>query len=164
MVIKSRYLEPNLPSVDIYTFLFKRKDRKFPEMSMGDVLAISLASDIDMPPIIFGALWAGVIVSTANPGYTLIEISYQLCASGVKAIVTHFSKIEDVRKPCSAVGIPEDHIIILGDGKNATGRFKHWTNVRNLANTAQFVARKIDLRKDASFLVYAGTTGKPEGV
>lgn len=31
MVIKSRYPELNLPSVDIYTFLFKRKDRKFPD-------------------------------------------------------------------------------------------------------------------------------------
>jgi hypothetical protein len=31
MIIKSRYLELNLPSVDIYTFLFKRKDKKFPD-------------------------------------------------------------------------------------------------------------------------------------
>jgi hypothetical protein len=31
MVIKSRYADPNLPSVDIYTFLFKRKDRKIPD-------------------------------------------------------------------------------------------------------------------------------------
>ncbi|KAK4995655.1 hypothetical protein LTR28_000449, partial [Elasticomyces elasticus] len=158
MVIKSRYPELNLSSVDIYTFLFKRKDRKFPDehpifrdgptnktytfgelrqlaeifgkglrsqydWQKGDVLAISSASDIDMPP---------------------------LRDSGAKAIITHYSNIEAVRKACSAVGIPEDHIIILGHGKDPTGRFKHWTNVRNLANTARFVARKIDPRKDAA--------------
>jgi acyl-CoA synthetase (AMP-forming)/AMP-acid ligase II len=131
----------------------------------GDVLAISSASDIDMPPIIFGALWAGATVSTANPGYTFTELSHQLHDSGAKAVVTHYSNIEAVRKACSAVGIPEDHIIILGNRKDPTGRFKHWTNVRNLANTARFVARKIDPRKDAAFLVYSsGTTGKPKGV
>jgi AMP-binding enzyme len=50
----------------------------------GDVLAISSASDIDMPPIIFGALWAGATVSTTNPGYTFTELSHQLRDSGAK--------------------------------------------------------------------------------
>lgn len=31
MVIKSRYPDLNLPSVDIYTFLFKRKNPDFPD-------------------------------------------------------------------------------------------------------------------------------------
>ncbi|KAK4985887.1 hypothetical protein LTR50_005676 [Elasticomyces elasticus] len=179
MVVRSRHPKLNLPYVDIYTFLFKRKDRKFPDehpifrdrptnktytfgelrqlaeifgkglrsqynWQKGDVLAISSASDIDMPPVIFGALWAGATVSTANLGYTLTELSHQLRDSGAKVIDTHFSNIEAVRKACSAVDIPEDHIIILGDGKDPTGCFKHWTNVCNLANTARFVARKID--------------------
>ena len=66
------------------------------------MLAISSASDIDMPPIIFGALWAGATVSTANPGYTFTELSHQLHDSGAKAVVTHYSNIEAVRKAGSA--------------------------------------------------------------
>jgi len=118
-----------------------------------------------MPPIIFGALWAGATVSTANPGYTTAELTQQLRDSGAKAIITHYSNIEAVRKACSAVGIPEDHIILLGNKRDPNGRFKHWTHIRNLANTARFMARKIDPKKDAAFLVYSsGTTGKPKGV
>lgn len=131
----------------------------------GDVLAISSLSDIDMPPIIFGALWAGGTVSTSNPGYTATELSHQLRDSGAKCIVTHYSNIETVKKACSAVGIAEDHIIILGDKKDSTGRFKHWTSVRNLSNTTRFAARKFDPKTSAAFLVYSsGTTGKPKGV
>lgn len=31
MVVKSRYPDLDLPVVDIFSFLFKRKDRKFPD-------------------------------------------------------------------------------------------------------------------------------------
>lgn len=131
----------------------------------GDVLAISSLSDIDMPPIIFGALWARGTVSTANPGYTVREISHQLQDSGAKCVVTHYSNIETVKEACGIVGIADDHIIILGDKKDSTGRFKHWTSVCNLGKSTRFAAQKLDPKNDAAFLVYSsGTTGKPKGV
>ncbi|KFZ10893.1 hypothetical protein V502_07856 [Pseudogymnoascus sp. VKM F-4520 (FW-2644)] len=200
MVIRSRYEDLDLPSVDIFTFLFKRKDRNFPDTHQifrdgltdraynfgevrklaedfgkglrskydwqkGDVMAISSLSDIDMTPIIFGALWAGGTISTANPGYTAGELSHQLRDSGAKCVVTHYSNIETVKHACSAVGIAENHIIILGDKRDPTGKIKHWTNVRNISNTTRYATRKFDPKNDAAFLVYSsGTTGKPKGV
>ncbi|KFY38639.1 hypothetical protein V494_04270 [Pseudogymnoascus sp. VKM F-4513 (FW-928)] len=200
MVLTSPYPDLEIPNVDIFTFLFRRKDQKFPDShpiyvdgltdraynfgevrelaedfgkglrskydwQKGDVLAISSLSDIDMPPIIFGALWAGGTVSTANPGYTVSELSHQLRDCGAKCVVTHYSNIEAVKKACSAVGIAEDRIIILGDQKDATGKLKHWKNVRNISGATRYSARKVDPKNNTALLVYSsGTTGKPKGV
>ncbi|KAL5348601.1 hypothetical protein ACLOAV_006018 [Pseudogymnoascus australis] len=200
MVIRSQYADLDLPSVDIFTFLFKRQDQKFPDShpifrdgltdrtynfgevrklaeefgkglrsqydwQKGDVLAISSLNDIDMPSIILGALWAGGTVSTANPGYTVSELSHQLRDNGAKCVVTDYSNIETVKNACSAVGIAEDHIIVLGERWGVTGKHKHWTDVRNISNTAMYAAPKFDPKNDTAFLVYSsGTTGKPKGV
>lgn len=131
----------------------------------GDVLAVSSLNNIDMPPIIFGALWAGGTVTTSNPAYTVTELTHQLRDSAAKCIVTQYSNIKTVRQACRLVGIPEDRIIILGDQKDSTGHFKHWTTVRNVSSAKRFRACKIDPENDTAFLVYSsGTTGKPKGV
>lgn len=131
----------------------------------GDVLGLFSPNCIDTPPVTFGALWAGIVLSPANPGYTVNELAYQLKDSGAKAIITQLATIDTVRKACAKVGLPEENIILIGDARDPSGRIKHWTSVRNISGTQRYNKAKISSRTDLAFLVYSsGTTGTPKGV
>jgi 4-coumarate--CoA ligase len=131
----------------------------------GDVLPLFVANRIEIPAVAFGTLWAGGIVSLCNPAYTTTELTHQLKGSGARAIVTQLAVIDTVRAACRAVGIPEDHIILLGADLDPNGRHKHWTNVRNISGTQRYRQVKIYPKSDTAFLVNSsGSTEKPKGV
>ena len=125
----------------------------------GDVLALYTPNSIDTPSIIWGTHWAGGIISPANPGYNVTELAFQLKDSGAKALATQKPFLENARKACKEAGIGEDRIILLGDQRDETARFKHFLNVRNISGTTRYRRAKVDPKKDLAFLVYSsGTT------
>ncbi|KAL3475811.1 hypothetical protein BJX99DRAFT_228993 [Aspergillus californicus] len=131
----------------------------------GDVLALYTPNSIDTPAVMYGALWAGGVVSPSNPGYTVEELAFQLRDSGAKAIVTQLPVLPVARAAAKQVGLSDDCIILIGDQRDPEAKVKHFTSVRNISGATRYRRSKINPEKDLSFLVYSsGTTGVPKGV
>lgn len=134
----------------------------------------------------WGTHWAGGIVSTANPGYTVDELAFQLKDSGATAIATQMAMLDVAVQAAKRVGIPDERIILIGDEKDKSGKYKHFTSIRNMAGTNRYRRVRRDAAKDLAFLPYrsgqlpdctsitertnlhtiysSGTTGRPKGV
>jgi 4-coumarate--CoA ligase len=125
----------------------------------GDVLGIYSPNCIDTPAVIWGTSWAGGVTSPANPGYTTEELAFQLKDSGAKALVTQKAFLKTALEACKKAGIQEDRIILIGDERDATAKYKHFTNIRNISGASRYRKTKINPSKDLAFLVYSsGTT------
>ncbi|KIX09039.1 uncharacterized protein Z518_00117 [Rhinocladiella mackenziei CBS 650.93] len=137
------------------------------QFSKHDVLALYSPNNIDVPCLVFGTLWAGGVVSPANPAYTVDELAYQLNDSGAKVLVSHISTISKAKVACAKVGIPEARILVIGNDHGERQGCLDWKSfqARTNALASQLTATHVTPKEDLAFLAYSsGTTGRPKGV
>ncbi|KAJ5112880.1 hypothetical protein N7456_001414 [Penicillium angulare] len=131
----------------------------------GDVMTIVSPNNIDMPAIIYGTLFAGGVVSPANPSYSVDELAFQLQDSGTTAIATSKSCLSTVTAAAQKIGLCLDRIILLGDERDPDGQFQHFDQIAAPPVSPHISRVSVNPLTDLAFLVYSsGTTGLPKGV
>ncbi len=119
----------------------------------GDRLAIIAPNSPEYVVAVFGALRAGLTVTTFNPLYKEREIEHQLLDSEAKIVVCH-----SMVRPVVDVATPNAPLV------RATHNAEEvWDLAKSVASIAPPV--EVDPRTDLAFLPYSsGTTGLPKGV
>ncbi|CZS93350.1 hypothetical protein WAI453_000964 [Rhynchosporium graminicola] len=129
----------------------------------GDVVGFYSSNCVDTPALTFGALWAGGIVSPANPAASVKELAFQLKDSGAKALITQLSTFKIALEAAKLAGISQDRILLMGDEKRAG--ITHAQDLIASARKSPPLQRPVCANTDLCFLLYSsGTTGLPKGV
>ncbi|KAJ3022353.1 hypothetical protein HKX48_006387 [Thoreauomyces humboldtii] len=127
------------------------------------VVAFLCPNDVQYPVIMFGIVRAGCTISPMNPGYTPVEIAYQVKDSGAKYLVTHVAGVAMALEAAKFAGLASSNVIVLGDEPVAGQRC-----VKDIVSDKPLSPldwTQEELRDRPAYLCYSsGTTGRSKGV
>jgi acyl-CoA synthetase (AMP-forming)/AMP-acid ligase II len=123
----------------------------------GDMVAIWAPNSPDYAVVFHAVARLGAILTTANPSYTVEELTHQLRDSGARVLLTTGALLERARAAAAASG----HSVEIATIEGADGV----PSIASISVDADPPAVDIDPANDVVVLPYSsGTTGLPKGV
>lgn len=131
-------------------------------ISKNDVVFLLAPNSIQYPICFLGVVAIGAIASTANPAYTVTEISKQVKDSKPKLVITVpelWDKVKNFNLPAVILG-PESHSHVEFNSNITT-----FNGLLKLAGSPADLPANIVKQSDTAALLYSsGTTGTSKGV
>ncbi|OMP02476.1 AMP-dependent synthetase/ligase [Corchorus olitorius] len=136
-------------------------------INKNDRVLIFAPNSIQFPLCFFAVTAIGAIATTANPIYTVNELSKQVKDSTPKLLVTVpelFDKVKDFKLPVILLGPKQNNPKSPSDAKNTPKILSFHDLLNSARNETEFPAVSIKQTDTASLLYSSGTTGVSKGV
>ncbi|GAA5823842.1 hypothetical protein JCM11251_003318 [Rhodosporidiobolus azoricus] len=139
-------------------------------LKRGDAFLLFSPNSTLYPALLFAGQAAGLVVSTANAGYTPSELAHQLEVSGATIVLAASELLETTAKAMKEVGLGMDKIFVLPDAKGEmpkklpTGA-RSWEELNGSEGFEPVTFTEKQAKEDIAYLPFSsGTTGKGKGV
>ncbi|CAJ0833129.1 13357_t:CDS:2 [Entrophospora sp. SA101] len=134
----------------------------------GEVLAIVSPNHIHYPIASLGTIAFGGAVTTANPNYTVDELTYQLTDSKASIIVAHPSTLPTVLKAANNVKIPTSKIFVFDENEDLDHGIRTFISLFKDDDDDSAIIHyttEEEVKSTVAYLCYSsGTTGRQKGV
>ncbi|OMO82789.1 AMP-dependent synthetase/ligase [Corchorus capsularis] len=136
-------------------------------INKNDRVLIFAPNSIQFPLCFFAITAIGAIATTANPIYTVNELSKQVKDSTPKLLVTVpelFDKVKDFKLPVILLGPKQNNPKSPSDAKNIPKILSFHDLLNSASTETEFPAVSVKQTDTASLLYSSGTTGVSKGV